>query len=187
MSLKEMGVFSTNASKEGGAKQNLALFMAGKPDTFIKFFKRKNGSEVLFVNGFLDNSQVTLPYEKGLEHSITRGAAQGVANISISSKTKDELTRIMNGECSDKEAMSISCNDAFSKLPKLGKNSILGQNGLLEQVEEKMRPILEFFENIPALEQLKAAIVQAYTDYVNGEKKKRDEDTGSTSVETDNK
>ncbi|MBP3582239.1 MAG: hypothetical protein J6J33_05770 [Clostridia bacterium] len=172
MSLNETGVFSTNASKVGGAKQNLALFLAGKPDTFIAFDRRKGtGSEVLMVNGFYKNSLVQLNFEKGLDHSITRGAAQGVANISISSKTKDELTRIMNGDCSDKEAMMISCEDAFSKLPNLGKNAILGEKGLLKQVEEKMAPILEFFENIPALEQLKTAIISAYTDFVNGEKK----------------
>ena len=171
MGLNEMGVFSANASKEGGSKQNLALFMAGMPGTFVGVERRKNGAEVLMVNGFYKNKLIMLPFEKGLNHSISKGAAQGVANISITSETKDELTMIINGEYSDVKVMSKSCNDAFSRLPKLGKNSILGQGGVLEKISEKMKPILEFFENMGALEQLQEAIVKAYTDFANGVKK----------------
>ena len=171
MGLNEMGVFSANASKEGGSKQNLALFMAGMPGTFVGVERRSNGAEVLMVNGFYKNKLIMLPFEKGLNHSISKGAAQGVANISITTETKDDLALIMNGEYSDKQVMSISCNDAFSRLPKLGKNSILGQGGVLEKISEKMVPILDFFENRAALEQLQQAIVEAYTDFANGVKK----------------
>ena len=171
MSLNE-GVFNSNASKENGEKQNLALFLGCMPDALVGLGTRdNNGSKVLTISFVHENQLVMLPFEKGLNHSITTGAAQGVAKLSISPKSKEVLSMIMKGEYSDAEVMGISCNDAFSRLPKLGKNAILGENGLLKNVTENVKPILDFFENTPALEKLQEAVVNAYTDYANGVKK----------------